>query len=153
MSLKGQIQRDLTLALKQGDQARRGVLRMLKSKILEAEVELRSKKGRDYELNDEEVLDVIARYAKQRTQSIEAYESAGRQDLADRERQELDILRGYLPRQLSEQEIEEIARQLIDELGATSQRDLGKVMGAIMSRVKGSADGKVVREVVQRLLS
>lgn len=152
MSLKEQINEDLKASVKAGDAERRSVLRMLKARILEKEVELRSKKGRDYELNDEEVVDVVTSYAKQRQQSIDAYRQAERGDLAEQEEEEMRVLEPYLPKQLSEEELEAVIRAAIESTGAQSPQDFGKVMRVVMSDVKGKADGKVVNETVRRLL-
>lgn len=152
MSLKERIEADLKKAVKSGDPTRRDLLRMIKARILEAEVALRSKHGRDYHLTDAEAAEEIARYAKQRRQSIEAYREGGREDLAAQEQRELDALQDYLPRQLSRGEIENLVREAIAETGATSARDLGAVMRAAMSKTQGKADGKVVNEVARGLL-
>jgi len=152
MSLKEQLNLHLKDAMKSRDATRCGVLRMLKAAILEAEVALRSKRGKDYQLSDEEVLEVITRYTKQRAQSIEAYESGNRPDLAAKEKKELGILKEYLPEQLTAEALEAIVAEVIEKTGASSVRDLGKVMGGVMPRVKGAADGNAVREIAQRLL-
>lgn len=152
MTLKLKIESDLKAAVKGADPARRDLLRMLKARILEAEVELRVGKGRDYQLSDAEVVDVISRYAKQRKQSIEAYEKAGREDLASRERHELDLLSPYLPKQLSEAEVEAIVREAITESGASSARDIGVVMRLAMGKAAGLADGKTVNRFARQLL-
>jgi uncharacterized protein YqeY len=140
-------------ALKSGDRHTVSVLRMVKAKILEREVELRSKKGRDYQLNDEETVEVISSYAKQRRQSIESYRQAGREDLAAQEQSELNILQHYLPKQLSEEEIEALVDQVISQTGASGPRDMGAVMKALMPQVKGAADGRMVNEIVRRRLT
>lgn len=126
---------------------------MLNAKILEKEVELRTQKGRDYKLSDPEVVQVIGSYAKQRHQSIESYRQGGREDLAQSEEQELEIVSSYLPKQLDESQIEEMVRQAIAETGASSAKDMGGVMKSVMAKAQGSADGKVVNAVVRRLLS
>ncbi len=153
MSLKDRINEDLTAAVKSGDAETRSVLRMVKARILEAEVELRTKKGRDYQLNDEEVVDVISRYAKQRHQSIDAYRQAEREDLATQEEAELRVLEPYLPQQLSEQELEAAVQAAVEKTGASGPKDFGLVMREVMSEVRGRADGKQVNELVRKLLS
>ena len=152
MSLKEKISSDAIIALKQKDKLTLNVLRMVKSKILELEVNLRTKKGRDYQLSDEETLGVITSYAKQRKQSIDSFTEAGRQDLADQEKNELRILNQYLPKQLSREEIEKLIETSIAETGASSLLDIGKVMKALMPKLKGSADGKTVNELVRSKL-
>jgi uncharacterized protein YqeY len=153
MSLKVRITSDITQALKKGDRTKVSVLRMVKARILEKEVELRSSKGRDYSLSDEETIGVITTYAKQRKQSIEAYRQAEREDLATQEEKELAILQNYLPKQLSESEIEALVDGAIQETGASSPNDMGNVMRVLMPRLKGAADGKVVNSIVRQKLT
>ncbi len=152
MTIKSRIESDLIEAVKAGDSARRDLLRMLKARILEAEVERRAQQGRDYQLSDPETVEVISRYAKQRRQSIEAYQKGGREDLAIREKQELDLLAPYLPKQLSEAEVEAIVREAIAESGATSAREIGNVMRLAMEKAAGLTDGKTVNRIARQLL-
>lgn len=152
MSLKEKISSDAIEAMKRKDKDTLNVLRMVKSRILELEVQLRSKKGRDYQLSDEETLDVITSYAKQRKQSIDAYTEAGRMDLADQEKKELEIINEYLPKQLSREEVERLVDEAIAVSGATSIREIGNVMKTVMPMLKGAADGKTVNEVVRSKL-
>lgn len=152
MSLKEQISQDLKEALRKGDRKKTEVLRMVRARILDKEVDLRSGRGRDYQLTDEETLEVLASYAKQRQQSIESYRQAERPELAEKEERELQIVESYLPRQLSESEIENIVDEAIAESGANSPSDLGRVMKLVMPRVKGIADGRLVNAVVRRKL-
>lgn len=153
MSLKERIVSDTKTALKSGDRTMVSALRMLSAKILEKEVDLRTKKGRDYHLSDEETIEVISISAKQRRQSIDAYRQGGREDLATQEEAELKILQRYLPKQLSEEELETIVSETISETGASGSNDIGMVMKALMPKVKGAADGKLVNEIVRRKLS
>ena len=153
MSLKERIASEIKTAMKSGDQTTVGVLRMVNAKILEKEVELRSKKGRDYQLDDDETLGVILTYAKQRRQSIDSYREGGRDDLVAQEEAELAILQQYLPEQLSEEDLEKLIDEAISETGASGPQDMGTVMGALMPKVKGSVDGKVVSEAVRRKLT
>jgi len=129
------------------------VLRMVSAKVLEREVELRSSKGRDYTLNDEETIAVISAYARQRRQSIDSYSEAGRDDLVAQEQNELAIVQNYLPRQLEEEEIQKIVEEAIQEIGASGPQAMGQVMRAVMPRLKGAADGKVVNAIVKQKLS
>jgi uncharacterized protein YqeY len=152
MTLKERIDSELVSALKARDQRRVDVLRMVKSKILEKEVDLRSGKGRDYQLNDEETLSILSSYAKQRKQSIESYEQGGRQDLADGEKAELAIVEEYLPQQLSDEKLQQLVTDAIAESGATSVRDMGQVMKLVLARAAGAADGKRVSELVRAKL-
>jgi hypothetical protein len=153
MSLKERIAEDLKRAMKTGDRARTSTLRMVRSRILEAEVERRGDKGRDYELQDAEVVQVLSSYAKQRRDSIEAFRRGGREDLAAREEAELALLGDYLPEQLSEDGIRDLARKAIAETGARMASDLGKVMAKLMPQVQGAADGKLVNRIVRELLA
>ena len=152
MSLKEKISSDAINAMKRKDKETLGVLRMVKSKILEQEVQLRSKKGKDYQLSDEETLGVITSYAKQRKQSIDSYTEAGRLDLAEQEKKELEILNDYLPQQLSREEIEKLVEEAITVSGASNLKDMGNVMKTVMPMLKGAADGKIVSEVVRAKL-
>jgi uncharacterized protein YqeY len=152
MSVKRRIAADMTSAMKDGEKDRLAALRMLKAKIQVAEVELRREKGRDYEIDDDNALGALSSYAKQCMDSIESYERAGREDLAARERAELEIVRGYLPRQLDEEEVRGIVMQAIAEAHATSPKEMGAVMKIVMPKVKGAADGKLVNRLVRELL-
>jgi uncharacterized protein YqeY len=93
------------------------------------------------------------KYAKQRRESIELYEKGGRQDLVEKERRELQIVESYLPKQMSEEEIRELVAKVIEEVGASSPKDIGKVMQAVMPKVKGRADGSLVNRIVRELLA
>ena len=152
MSIYQTILADLKSAMKFRDQQRLNVLRSLKSAIFEKEVSQR-KGGEGEQLTDEEVVDVLMKSAKQRKDSIQQYKDAGRTDLAEQEQSELDILESYLPDMLSEDEIRDIANEVISDTGASGMQDMGKVMGQIMSRVKGKADGGLVNKVVKEQLS
>jgi uncharacterized protein YqeY len=153
MNLKERITADTKQAMKARDHKIVSVLRMVSAKILEKEVELRRSKGRDYQLNDEETLGVIAAYAKQRHQSIDSYAEAGRDDLVAQEESELEILQRYLPRQLTEEEIATLVEETIRETGATGLEAMGRVMKAVMPKLKGAADGKTVNTIVKQKLS
>jgi uncharacterized protein YqeY len=153
MSLKDQISEEIRNSMKAGEKVTVSVLRMVNAKILEKEVALRTKKGRDYQLDDDEVVGVLTSYAKQRRQSIESYREAGRDDLAGQEEAELEIIRRFLPSQLSDEDIEIIVDEVISELGAAAPADIGHVMRAVMPRVKGAADGKLVNALVRKKLS
>ena len=136
-------------AMKAGDATKRDTLRMLDSMIKNTEIEkLKKEEG----LNDEEVQAVIARAVKQRRDSVEQYKAGGREDLAEKESKEIEILSGYMPEQLGEDKIREIVKAVIAETGATSKADMGKVMGAAMGKLKGQADGNVVKKIVEEEL-
>ncbi|MCX8053794.1 MAG: GatB/YqeY domain-containing protein [Armatimonadetes bacterium] len=146
MSLIEKLQDDLKLALKSRDESRVSTIRLLLSSVSYARIE----KGD--ELTDDEVLQVLAKAAKTRRESIEAAESGGRKDIAQKERAELEIINSYLPTPLDEAEIEAIAREIASDVGANDVKDRGKVMGPLMQRIRGRADGKLVSQVVERIL-
>jgi uncharacterized protein YqeY len=147
MSLKDQIDNDLKTAMKSGDKFRTKTLRTLKSAIKYAEIEARS------ELDDQGLLAVIAKQAKQRRESIEEFKKGGRNDLVEKETADLAILESYLPAQMSEEEIKAKAEAVIAELGVTDMKDMGQVMRRLMADLKGQVDGKVVNQIVRQLLS
>jgi len=149
MSLKEQLANDLTDALRQGDDTRKSTIRMLMSAISTEEVAGAERR----ELGDEEMLKVVARQVKQRRDSIEEFKKAGRNELADKEAAELQILQAYMPEQAGREEIETEARRVIAEIGATGPQDKGKVMQAIMPRLAGRAEGRDINEVVTQQLS
>ncbi len=146
-SLNEQLQAALKDAMRAHDDLRRDTLRMAIAAAYNAE------KAARRPLTDEEVLGVLAREVKTRRESIEAYEAAGRPDLAARERAEADILMGYLPAQLSEAEVRAIVVEAIAQTGATTPRDMGRVMGVVAPRTKGRADGRVVSGIVSAELA
>ena len=146
MSLIDKLQEDMKLALKAKDELRLSTIRLLRSSVSYARIE----KGD--ELTDDEVLAVISRAAKQRRESVDAAERAGRTDIAQRENAELEILNEYLPKQLDEAEVESIAREIIAQVGAQDMKDRGKVMGPLMQKIRGKADGKIANVVVEKLL-
>ena len=147
MNLNQQLGADLTAAMKAKDAARLSALRMLKAAVMNKGVE----KGRD--LDDAEVLQVVASLVKQRRDSIEQFEKAGRADLVAKETGEIAVLERYLPPALSQDEINAAVAAAIAETGATSPKDMGKVMKAVMPKLAGkNADGKAVNEAVRRTL-
>ena len=152
MTIRRRLMDDLKPAMKAGDRTRVACVRMLRSRLLEREVALRPQKGAAYEIEDDEALGVISTYAKQRREAIESFRGGGREELAAREEAELAIVEGYLPARLSEDEIRDLVRQAVDETGASSPRDTGKVMKLVMARVRGAADGKQVSRIVADLL-
>ncbi len=140
------IEADLKESLKSANKTKVSVLRMIKASIKNKEID----KGSP--LADEEIIEVLASLAKQRRESIEEFRRAGRNDLVEQEEEELSILQSYMPEQLSEDELVNLIRVAIEEAGATSLRDMGKVMKLIMPRVKGRADGRVVNQKVREIL-
>ncbi|MEM8829093.1 MAG: GatB/YqeY domain-containing protein [Cyanobacteria bacterium P01_G01_bin.19] len=151
MSLKEQIGEDIKTAMKAKDKVRLQTVRGIKKAILEKEVELRPK-GQD-SLTPEQEIELLSQQAKQRRDSIAQFTDAGREDLAEKEKQELDIITTYLPEQVSDEEIESIIDRLIADSGASTMKDLGKVMGPAMKQLKGKADGKKIQELVKSKLS
>lgn len=151
MSLKDRISDDIKTAMKAKDKLRLETVRGVKKVILEKESDIRAK-GREA-LTEEEELAVLTQLAKQRRDSIQQFTSAGRDDLADKEAKELEILEEYLPAQLSDAEIEAAVDEAIAQVGATSARDMGKVMGPVMKKLQGQADGGKVQALVKAKLS
>jgi uncharacterized protein YqeY len=146
MSLKERIDADYKTAMKERDALRVSVLRLLRSAIHNAEID------RQRALTDDEILGVIQSEIRKRRESIEAFQQGGRADLAEREQAELAILETYLPQPFSRAELEALVRETIREVGALSVRDMGKVMAALMPKVRGRADGREVNELVRQLL-
>ena len=142
------INADLKQAMRNKDEVKKLTLRSLKTALINA-----GKEEDAGELDEDAVQAIIQREAKRRRDAAEAYDKAGRKDLADKERAELAALEPYLPQQLSDEEIDAIAREVIAEVGATSMRNMGMVMSTIMPRVAGRADGRQVQQIVRRLLS
>lgn len=151
MSLKDQIGEDIKTAMKAKDKIRLQTVRSIKKAILDKEVELRPK-GQD-SLTPEQEIELLSQQAKQRRDSIEQFCNAGRDDLAEKESQELAIIETYLPEQISDRELETIIDDLIAASGAATIKDLGKVMGPAMKQLKGKADGKKIQALVKSKLS
>ena len=147
MTLKKRLDEDLKNALRARDELRKSVLRFVLSALHNREIEV----GEG--LDDEGVLTVLSRQAKQRRESIDAYTKGNRPDLVEREEAELQIILQYLPAQMSADEITRLASQAVADSGATGPQDMGKVMGRLMPAVKDKADGKAVSGIVARLLS
>jgi uncharacterized protein YqeY len=146
MSLLQKLEGDFKVALKTSDRLKVSVLRMAKAALKNRQID----KG--VELSDEDILSVISTLSKQNRESIEQFSKGGREDLAERERQELAILQSYLPKQLTAEELDSIIIEVIKESSSEGIRDMGKVMRLVMHRVKGASDGKVVNQRVKDLL-
>jgi uncharacterized protein YqeY len=142
-TLKERLAEELREAMKAGDRVRLGAIRMLSAAVTTREKEVL------HELSDDEVREVAAKEVKKRTESIEAFEGAGRHELAERERAEREAIAGYAPEQLSEAELDALIDDAFAETGATSERELGRVMGFVMGRARGRVDGNVVQERVR----
>ena len=151
MSLKDRITEDIKAAMKAKEKVRLETVRNIKKVILEEEVNAREA-GKE-SLTETQEMDLLARLATQRRDSIKQYTQAGRQELADQEAAELAIIEGYLPKQLSDDEISQIIDEVIVQVGASSAKDMGKVMGPAMQQLKGKADGKKVQEIVKTKLN
>ncbi len=141
------LQDEMKAAMKSGDKDRLSVVRMLISEIKKVQIDKKR------ELTDEEIIQVLQRYAKQRKESIKQYREAGREDLAQKEEKELQVVQEFLPQPLSEEEIQKIVEEVIKETGASSMKDMGKVMKTVMEKVKGRADGSTVSSIVKKKLS
>jgi uncharacterized protein len=139
------IQQDVTVALKAGDRERTGALRLLASELQKA-----IKEAREQEVDE---IAVLQRERKRRLESAEAFRDAGRSDLAESEEREAAVIDEYLPEQISDAELRRIVEDVVAESGATSQKDMGRVMSAVMPQVKGQADGKRVSAVVREVLA
>ncbi|HUL85624.1 MAG TPA: GatB/YqeY domain-containing protein [Actinomycetota bacterium] len=145
-TLKEQLREEITDALRAGDKVRLGALRLLSAAVTNQEKELRR------ELSDDELRAVAGKEMKKRAESIEAFESAGRQELADKERAERDAIAAYAPEQLGEEQVDALINGAIDATGATGPQDFGAVMGKVMAAAKGKVDGSVVQRKVRERL-
>lgn len=146
MSLKEQLFADLKTAMKEKDTIRKDTVQLVRSGILQIE------KDNKVELDEDGVIDVITKQLKSRRDSLPEYEKSGRLDLTAKLYQEIDILLGYLPEQLSEAEIQTIVEDAVKEVGATSIKEMGKVMAVVTPQVKGRADNKIVGSFVKKML-
>ncbi len=145
-TLKEQLREEITDALRAGDKVRLGALRLLSAAVTNQEKELRR------ELSDDELRAVAGKEMKKRAESIEAFEGAGRQELADKERAERDAIAAYAPEQLGEEQVDALIDEAVDATGATGPQDFGAVMGKVMATAKGKADGSVVQRKVRERL-
>jgi uncharacterized protein YqeY len=150
MTLQERVDSDLKDAMRARDAAKLGVLRMLKSALKYSAIE---KSGAEAQLDDTESVQVIRKQVKQRQDSIESFEKGGRPELAAKEKEELAILNAYLPQGLNAEELANIVRETISEVGATSRAQMGAVMKALQGKIAGRADGKTLSQEVQRQLS
>ncbi|WP_338451569.1 GatB/YqeY domain-containing protein [Niallia oryzisoli] len=147
MNLLERLNSDIKQAMKNKEKDKLTTIRMIKASIQNEAIKLGS------ELSEEEELTVLSREVKQRKDSLHEFEKAGREDLAEKIRTELQYVELYMPEQLSEEEVTEIVKQAISETGASSKAEMGKVMSAVMPKVKGKADGSLVNKLVQQHLS
>jgi len=166
--MKDKLKQDLKESMLAKDELRTSVLRLLLSALSYMEIqkgtelwqkasspasEADRRDGAGYEATDEDVISTIQKEVKQRKDSIEQYKNAGRTELADKEEKELEILNKYLPEQMNEEEITKIVKETIVQTGATSMADIGKIMGALMPKIKGKADGNLVNQIVRKELA
>ena len=147
MSLKERLADDLKSAMKDKNVVRKNTIQMVRAGVLQIE------KDKKITLDDDGVLDVIAKQLKQRRDSLPDYEKSGREDLIAELKAEMDVLMEYLPQQLSHDELLEIVKEAIAQTGASSMKDMGKVMSAVMPKTKGRADGKEINEIVKSILN
>lgn len=145
--LKEKLLDDLKLAMKEKNLIRKNTIQMIRAAILQVE------KDKGIEINDEQIIEIIAKESKKRKDAEADFEKSGREDLIAQNKEELEVLSEYLPKQLSTQEVETIVSDVISELGATSIKDMGAVMKASKEKIGASADGKTISEVVKRLLA
>ncbi|AHV98441.1 GatB/YqeY domain-containing protein [Paenibacillus sp. 7124] len=146
MNLSERLNEDMKQAMKSKDKFKLSTIRMVRSTIKNLEIDLKRA------LDDNEVLDILSREIKQRKDALQEFEKAGRDELAATNKAEIEIIQEYLPEQLSEEEIQVIVQQTIQETGASSKSEMGKVMSALMPKVKGRADGKLVNQAVLKFL-
>jgi hypothetical protein len=151
-SLLEQITEDLKSAMRAKDKVRLRTLRSLRAAITNKEIDKRQE-GEGGELDDQEQLALVRKQVKQRKDSIEQYEKAGRDDLVEKEQAEIDVLEDYLPQPLTDEELEEKISAIIDDVGAETMADMGPVMGRAMSELRGRADGSRVQQIVREMLS
>jgi uncharacterized protein YqeY len=146
MSLKEQLTADMKDAMKNKEKERLAVIRMVRGAIRQQEIDGQK------ELGDEDVIAVISKEVKMRRDSIEEFQKGGREDLVEKTQAEIDVLLPYLPAQLSEDEVRELVKAAVEQTGAATPKDMGKVMGVLMPKVKGRADGKMVNTIVKSFL-
>lgn len=147
MDLRTTLNNDMKAAMKSGESAKLGVIRMLISEIKKKEIDKRSA------LDESEIQKTISTMIKQRNDSVEAFDKGGREDLAKKEREEIAFLQAYQPKQMSREEMEKMVAEIIAETGAAGPADIGKVMKAATAKAAGTADGKIVNEIARAKLS
>ncbi len=151
MSLNDQLAKDLKQAMKAKDAVRLRTIRSVRAALKEKEIAER--RDGEAHLSEEQVLAVVQKQAKQRRDAIAQYEPAGRDDLAAKEQEELEIIEAYLPKQLGDEEIRRVVQEIVAATGASSMREMGKVMSATMEQLRGRADGRRINEIARELLS
>jgi uncharacterized protein len=151
MGLRDQINDSLKAAMKSGDKRRVSTLRLINSAIKDRDIQNRTQ-GPDAGVSDAQIVEVLARMVKQRQESLEIYEKAGRDELAAQEREEIQIIQGYMPKQLTDEEVKSVIAAMIKEVGATSIKDMGKVMAALKAKYSGQMDFAKAGAVIKGLL-
>lgn len=146
MPIKDKLMEDLKYSMKNKDTVRKNTVTMVRAAIKQEEIDEK------IELTDEDILDIISKQVKQRKDAIEEFAKGGREDLVELTKKEIDVLMEYLPKQLTEEEIEPIVKETIEKVKAESMKDMGKVMNAVLPKVKGRADGSVVNKIVRKHL-
>lgn len=147
MSLKEKLAEDLKSSMKNKDVVRKNTVQLIRTAVLQVE------KDKKVTLEDEDILELIAKQLKQRRDSLPEYEKSGREDLISQLKKEMEVLMEYLPKQLSEEELRPIVEEAVKAVGATSMKDMGKVMEAVMPKVKGRADGKAISAIAKSLFN
>lgn len=147
LALKEKLMEDLKLSMKDKDTVRKNTVQSVRAAIKQVEVDNR------VELSDDDIIGVIAKEAKKRKDVLPEYEKSGRTDLIDELKMEIEILMGYLPSQLTKEELGEIVKNAIAEVGASSMKDMGKIMANVMPKIKGRADGGMVNAIAKELLN
>ena len=147
MTLKDKLMDDLKQSMKNKEQIRKSVVILIRSAIKQKEVDER------VEVSEEDVLAIISKQMKQRKDALEEFKKAQREDLILQTEQEIDILTQYLPKQLTDDELESIIRDIINQIGATTMKDMGKIMGIATPKVQGKADGKRINEIAKKFLN
>ena len=145
--LKEKLLEDLKVSMREKNEVRKNVVQMVRAAVLQVE------KDKQIELGDEQIVDIMAKEAKKRRDSIADYEKGGREDLVSKIKEEISIIEEYLPKQLSKEEVAEIVKAVIAEVGAASMKDMGMVMKSAKERIGAASDGKTINEVVKELLS
>ena len=145
--LKEKLLEDLKNCMKEKNVVRKNVIQMVRAAILQVE------KDKQVSLNDEQIIDIIAKESKKRKDSLVDYEKSGREDLINEIKEEIDVLAEYLPKQLSTEEVEAIVKEVIAEVGATSMKDMGKVMKTAKEKIGAASDGKTINEAVKKCLN
>lgn len=146
MSLKEKLLEDFKTAIKDKDTVRKDAVQMVRSAVLQVE------KDQKVTLDDDGIIEVIAKQIRQKKDVLPEYENSGRHDLIEKLKREIEILTQYLPEQLTEEQLEGIIKQAVQDTGARSAKDIGKVMQAVMPKIRGRADGRLVNQIVKRLL-